>query len=156
MKESTRRKLETAIKECALHAEILVEAMDEHGEYKYSASSLESLNKSRLRLLDQMAYRFEKLIATLGEQVLPMLLDVAEEPLADDAPFAQKLQRLERIGMIPAAEQWRELRIARNTIAHEYPDAPELKATVLNQFVRSAAELVQFWKHVASHSKQLI
>jgi hypothetical protein len=94
VKESTRSKLETAIKECALHAEILVEALDEHGESKYSASTLESLNKSRLRLLDQMAYRFTKLQATLGEQVLPMLLDVAEEPLADDAPFAQKLQRL--------------------------------------------------------------
>ena len=156
MNESSRSKLETAIKECALHADILAEAMDEHGESYYSASSLKSLNKSRLRLLDQMAYRFTKLQATLGEQVLPMLLDVAEEPLAQDAPFAQKLQRLERIGIIPSAEQWRELRIARNTIAHEYPDAPELKAAAMNQFVRSAAELLQFWKHVASSRKQLI
>ena len=29
--------------------------------------------------------------------------------------------------MIQSAEQWRELRIARNAIAHEYPDAPDLK-----------------------------
>ena len=69
--------------------------------------------------------------------------------------WTRKLQRLERIGIIPSAEQWRELRIARNTIAHEYPDAPELKAAALNQFVRSASELLQFWKHVARQSKQL-
>lgn len=103
-----------------------------------------------------MAYRFTKLQATLGEQVLPMLLDVAEEPFAQDAPFAQKLQRLERIGIISSAEQWRELRIARNIIAHEYPDAPELKAAALNQFVRSTAKLVLFWKHVFDQSKQLL
>ena len=155
MNESTRSKLETALEECTLHAEILAEALDEHGEPAYSALTIEALTKPWLRLLDQMAYRFTKLQATLGEQVLPMLLDVAEEPLAQDAPFAQKLQRLERIGVIPSAEQWRELRIARNTIAHEYPDAPELKAAALNQFVRSTADLLQFWKHVANQSKQL-
>lgn len=155
MNESTRSKLEAALGECELHAEILGEALDEHGETSYSAATIEALTKPWLRLLDQMAYRFTKLQATLGEQVLPMLLDLAEEPLAPDAPFAQKLQRLERIDIIPSAEQWRELRIARNTIAHEYPDAPELKAAALNQFVRSAAELLQFWKHVASQGKRL-
>ncbi len=156
MNESTRSKLEAALEECALHAEILTEALDEHGEPEYSASAVDGLNKPRLRLLDQMAYRFTKLQATLGEQTLPMLLELAEEPLAQDAPFAQKLQRLERIGIIPSADQWRELRIARNTIAHEYPDAPELKAAALNQFVRSAADLLRFWKHVANQSKRLI
>lgn len=155
MNRLTLRKLESAIEECALHAEILSEALEEHGKLDYSVSTIESLSKSWLRLLDQMAYRFTKLQATLGEQVLPMLLEVAEEPLAEDSTFAQKLQRLERIGIIPSAEQWRELRIARNIIAHEYPDAPELKAAALNKFVRSAAELVRFWKHVLTQSKKL-
>ncbi|WP_376694372.1 hypothetical protein [Wenzhouxiangella sp. EGI_FJ10409] len=155
MSGSSRSKLESAFRECELHAEILAEDLDEHGEPAYSAASIEALTRHRLRLLDQMAYRFTKLQATLGEQVLPMLLDLAEEPLASDAPFAQKLQRLERIGIIPSAEQWRELRIARNTIAHEYPDAPELKAAALNQFVRSADDLLQFWEHVADQARQL-
>lgn len=155
MNVSARSKLDSAFRECELHAKILAEDLDEHGDSEYSAASIEALSKARLRLLDQMAYRFTKLQATLGEQVLPMLLDLAEEPLAPDAPFAQKLQRLERIGIIPSAEQWRELRIARNTIAHEYPDAPELKAAALNQFVRSAADLLQFWEHVADQARQL-
>ncbi len=102
-----------------------------------------------------MAYRFTKLQVTLGEQVLPLLLEQAEEPLADDTPFAQKLQRLERIDIIPSAEQWRELRMARNIIAHEYPDAPELKAAALNQLVRSVADLLQFWRHVHQHANRI-
>ena len=121
----------------------------------YAASSVQTLDKAGLRLLDQMAYRFAKLQATLGEQILPALFERAEEPMAPDAPFAQKLQRLERIGIIPSAEQWRELRIARNAIAHEYPDAPELKAAALNQFVRSVADLLEFWQHVRRQAKQL-
>ena len=113
------------------------------------------MGKDRLRLLDQMAYRFAKLQGALGERVLPLMLDLAEEPLEPDTPFAQKLQRLERIGMIPSAEQWRELRIARNAIAHEYPDAPELRAAALNQFLRSVGELLGFWRHVSEHARQL-
>ena len=119
MNESARSKLHEGIKECALQAEILLEALTEHGESDYSGSTIQTLHKNWVRLLDQMAYRFTKLQATLGEQILPMLLDLDEEPLAQDVPFAQKLQRLERIGIIPSADQWRELRIARNAIAHE-------------------------------------
>ena len=151
MKEA-EGKLETAIRECQLHADILAEDLEEHGNPAYTASSVQTLDKARLRLLDQMAYRFAKLQATLGEQILPALFERAEEPMAPDAPFAQKLQRLERIGIIPSAEQWRELRIAHNAIAHEYPDAPELKAAALNHFVKSVGKLLEFWNHVADRA----
>lgn len=155
MNASARNKLAAALAECILHAEILAEDLNEHGEPAYTAASLDTLDKARRRLLDQMAYRFTKLQVTLGEQVLPLLLEQAEEPLADDTPFAQKLQRLERIDIIPSAEQWRELRMARNIIAHEYPDAPELKAAALNQLVRSVADLLQFWRHVHQHANRI-
>ena len=153
MKEA-EGKLGTAIRECQLHADILTEDLEEHGKPAYTVAIVQTLDKARLRLLDQMAYRFAKLQATLGEQILPALFERAEEPMAPDAPFAQKLQRLERIGIIPSAEQWRELRIARNAIAHEYRDAPELKAAALNQFVRSVAILLEFWQHVCRQAKQ--
>ena len=148
MNPDLEAKLAAALKECALHSEILAEDLVEHGKPDYRAENVELIGKAELRLLDQMAYRFTKLQATLGEQVLPLLLERAEEPIAPEAPFAQKLQRLERIEIIPSADQWRELRVARNAIAHEYPDAPELKAAALNHFVKSVGKLLEFWNHV--------
>jgi len=40
------------------------------------------------------------------------------------------------------------LRQVRNSIAHEYPDAPGLRAASLSRFIEGAGELLEFWNHV--------
>lgn len=67
-----------------------------------------------------------------------------------EAPFAQKLQRLERLGVIPSADTWRLLREVRNSLAHEYPDDPALQAAALTRFVRAVDELLGLWQGVAA------
>jgi len=102
-------KLHTAVVECRRHAEILGEDLSEQGGKSYSVEDLKSMSRQHLRLLDQMAYRFGKLQTSLGERLLPLIFEMQEEPIPDAVPFAQKLQRLERLGAIPSAEQWRRL-----------------------------------------------
>lgn len=149
-------KLLGAAAECRLHADILAEALLEHGDVRYSADEVPQLERARLRMLDQMAYRYTKLQSTLGERLLPLMLELTEEPIAPDAAFSQKLQRLERLGIIPSADQWRTFRQTRNALAHEYPDAPEIKAALLNHFIGSVGELVEFWRHVEQRISQLV
>lgn len=151
MKPGAQHKLLAAAAECQVHADILSDALQEHGSFRYSADDVPVPVGDRLRLLDQLAYRYTKLQSTLGEQLLPLMLELAEEPIEPDTPFAQKLQRLERLGLIPSAEHWRALRQTRNALAHEYPDEPEIKAALLNHFLSSVKDLVEFWQHVAQH-----
>lgn len=148
MSRGDQEKLLASAAACRTHADILGENLIEHGQQRYSAEHIAGLTGARLRLLDQMAYRYTKLQSTLGERLLPLLLEFAEEPIESNAPFAQKLQRLERLNLIPSADQWRALRQTRNALAHEYPDEPEIKAALLNHFLGSVRDLVDFWKHV--------
>jgi len=148
MSSPNRAKLQEAIDACAWHAAILQEDLEEHGDQRYDAQSVENLDRGKLRLMDQMAYRFTKLQDTIGRQALPGILELAEEPLPPETPFAQKLQQLERLDVIPSAETWRELRETRSAIAHEYPDQPEIRAAVLNRFVQDVDKLLAFWKHI--------
>ena len=92
-----------------------------------------SISNLLQRLLDQAAYRFMKLQDSLGEKVLPGLLAVTVDPLPPAATFAEKLQRLERLGAVPSAERWRRLREVRNTLVHEYPDHPAFRAAALTR-----------------------
>ena len=94
------------------------------------------------RLLDQIADRFGKLQDSLGEKVLPGLLLAAQEPVAPEATFIEKLQRLERLGAVPSAADWKLLRALRNALAHDYPDAPALQAAWLNRLVASIPVLL--------------
>lgn len=148
MSAGSRAKLRQAVDACTWHAAILHDNVAEHGEYRYDAQSVEALDRGTLRLLDQTAYRFTKLQDTIGQQVLPGILELAEEPLSPETPFAQKLQQLERLGVIPSAEAWRELRETRNAIAHEYPDQPEIRAAVLNRFVQDVDSILSFWSQI--------
>lgn len=128
--------------ECRLHADVLTEALTDAEKWlPFTAESVQHITKEQRRILDQVAYRFTKLQDTMGQKVLPTLLELAQEPIASDATFAEKLNWLERMGALPSAEEWKRLRVARNAIAHEYPDDPALQASAVNRFLNGAAQL---------------
>ena len=135
--------------ECSLHAEILAEALTEARKWlPFSADTVQHITKEQLRILDQMAYRFTKLQDTMGQKVLPTILELAHEPIAPDATFAEKLNWLERMGALPSAEEWKKLRVARNAIAHEYPDDYELRASAINRSLDGAMQLNALYEFV--------
>ncbi|MCF6237170.1 MAG: hypothetical protein L3J70_12505 [Gammaproteobacteria bacterium] len=65
-------------------------------------------------MLDQLVYRFTKLQDSMGMKFLPILLDLSEKPMPESATFVEKLQRLERLGVLESVEAWRQLREIRN------------------------------------------
>jgi hypothetical protein len=140
------------LNECSLHAEILAEALKEAGAWlPLNAETMERLTKEQLRILDQLAYRFTKLQDTMGQKVLPAILELAQEPIASDATFAEKLNWLERMGALPSADEWKKLRVARNAIAHEYPDDRELRASAVNRFFNGVNQLNELYKYVSKY-----
>lgn len=141
-----REALQATLKECRTHAKVMQEAKDELGNTHFDENTVTHISVQQRRLLDQLAYRFSKLQDSMGMKLLPMLLDLTEEPLPEDATFAEKLQRLERLGALDSVERWRDLREIRNQLAHEYEDAPALKAAVLNRFIREVDALLAIWK----------
>ena len=126
--------------ECEIHAEVLKQGLIDLQKYLPLSIKVE-IEKDTLRILDQIAYRFAKLQDSMGEKVLPLILVLAQEPIAVNATFVEKLNRLERIGAIPSADEWKKLRIARNAIAHEYPDDPELRISAINRFMEGALQM---------------
>ena len=141
--------------ECRLHAAVLGEALSEAQAWlPLAADAMRHLGKEQRRILDQAAYRFAKLLDTLGQKVLPLVLELAQEPIAPDASFAEKLNWLERIGALRSAEEWKKLRIARNAIAHDYPDDPALQAAAINRFLIGAAQLGGLHGHVDEYVRQ--
>jgi len=138
--------------ECSLHIKVLAEALEEAQPWlPLTTQTVQQITKERLRILDQIAYRFSKLQDTMGQKVLPTLLELAEEPIAPDATFAEKLNWLERMGALPSAEEWKKLRVARNAIAHEYPDDKELQSSAINRFFNGAVQLNALYGFVSQY-----
>ena len=146
--------LEAALAQCDLHAGILSQDLQRLPDY-FDPAVASALDDHQRMLLDQAAYRFMKLQDVLGEKVLPALLAATLDTLPPEASFAQKLQRLERLGAVSSATAWKRLREARNSLAHDYPDHPDVQAAVLTHFLGAAGALLAEWGRARRFSLRL-
>ena len=80
-----------------------------------SAATLADLDDDAVQDIDQFVLRFGKLQDVLGTRLFPALLDALQEPY-EDRPMLDKLNRLEKLGLLESAEAWEKLRALRNHI----------------------------------------
>ncbi|MBS3968729.1 MAG: TM1812 family CRISPR-associated protein [Clostridia bacterium] len=105
-----------------------------------SATQLALYDDEAVQDWDQFLLRFTKLQDTMGARLLPAVLEVLQEAL-EDRPMIDKLNRLEKLGLIEHAHDWAQLRAIRNQLAHDYPQDEAIKAAWLNRAVAAVAVL---------------
>ena len=96
------------------------------------------------RLTDQVLFRFMKLQDALGERLIPATLSELREPF-EEWPMSDRLDRLEKLGYLDV-EQWLRWREVRNGLAHENPDAPELRHAALLAAIAAVGELTDLYR----------
>lgn len=148
-------RLQPAIKECRLHQRRLDYACEQLGEtFPLSAASWQGLDDETVAGLDQLLFRYNKLQDAMGQRLFPAILALGGE-WHDEETFIDKLNRLERLGAIPSAEQWNALRQIRNRMTHEYPDAPEQNAANINRVAASIPELKAALAQAEAYAEEL-
>lgn len=72
--------------------------------------------------------RFSRLQDTIGDKLIPVLLHALGEPLG---AVVDNLDRAERLGWLPSADEWLATRKLRNQMIHEYVEDPAILASAL-------------------------
>jgi len=104
-------------------------------------------NMDEAERVDAFVARFGRLQDTLGDKLLPTLLRALAEPVG---PAIDNLDRAEKLGLLPSADEWIAARKLRNRMVHEYVrDAAEL-AAALNAGHHFVPLLSTFAERVAS------
>lgn len=148
--EITDLKLLPALRECRQHQLRLHAAWEDAVTFApLKQGSLADFSDDEVRTLDQLLFRFGKLQDAIGTRLLPATLQLVQE-WRDNEPFLDKLNRAEKLGLLPSVEQWQLLRELRNQTAHEYPDQPELVRANLRQLVSSVPVLEQAHMQLAT------
>jgi len=105
---------------------------------KQQAASLDA-DPELAERVDAFVARFGRLQDTLGDKLLPALLAaLGERPM----PVIDRLDRAERLGLIPSSAQWMEIRQLRNQMIHEYVEDLSVLADALEMAHDSVAILV--------------
>jgi hypothetical protein len=156
LEEVIEFKFQPALKECHLHQRRLHYALSQlSGKLPLTAEQWPGLEDETVADIDQLLFRYNKLQDAMGQRLFPAILMMGAE-WQDDQTFMDRLNRLEKLGAIPSADQWNEIRVIRNRMTHEYPDAPEQNADNLNQVVESITRLKQALTQAEAYAKALI
>ena len=113
-----------------------------------TATALSSMDDEVVQDWDQFILRFTKLQDAMGAQLYPALLGYLQEPY-EDRPMLDKLHRLESLAFLNSIEEGNNLRVIRNTFAHDYPQDDVLKAAYLNEAVAAVGVLESLLGRVA-------
>ncbi|MDO9623706.1 MAG: hypothetical protein Q7J46_06920 [Pseudomonas sp.] len=139
---------------CQTHAQRLRWAMEQLAQKKpLTAQALQKLTDIELAVCDQFIVRFSKLQDAMGAKLLPAVIELTHEE-GELATFIDKLNRLEKIGALTSVDQWLKLREMRNQFAHDYPNDPEIQASLLNKAFDMAAQLLTILDQVVVFSKK--
>lgn len=116
-----------------------------HNTFPLTEESVEHLSDNQLLNIEMLTSRFAKLQDYLGTKVFDMFFEVEQENV-DGFTMIDKLNKLEKLGIINDAHQWRDMRDARNIVEHEYPDNPLLIASNLNKIYEMIPHLLEIKK----------
>lgn len=110
------------------------------GEVDRAWVELMADHPEREDLAESFAAKFNRFQDTIGDKLLPRILDWVAEPVG---PFIDNLDRAERLAWISAADHWMQARRLRNRSVHEYVDDPAEFAAALNLANRFVDELLE-------------
>jgi hypothetical protein len=113
-------------------------------KFPFTAEKIEHLDQLELGMCEMLINRFSKLQDMIGEKIFPNVLLLLGEDIYQKT-FIDRLNMLEKLGIIDDANQWQNYRNARNAATHEYPDNLGKMAENLNHVMTLSQELVVFW-----------
>ena len=113
------------------------------------------MDTHELGITELLTGRFAKLQEAIGKKIFPLILIAIGEDI-ESMSFIDRLNLLEKLGYISDAQHWFDYRNARNAVAHDYPDSPDLMVQYLEEVIELAKDLLDYWKSLEQKINQII
>lgn len=133
-----KNRLRSHLKEAKIHIDRLEETLKVLNEYYPIDSKKSELLKDKL---DVLAFRFAKLQDLIGNKIFREYLENIEFP-TEGKNFLELLKELEKENIVDI-DKWSELRSARNSIAHDYPNEEEQRFEAINFLIINMPYLIK-------------
>ena len=119
--------------------------------FPVDAAQVNNLSEENFLFVELLLSRFAKLQDILGSKLIDLFL-LQQGEVIENFTMLDKINKIERLNIITDANLWLNMREARNHVAHEYPDNPDLTAKYLNQIFMLAPKLVDLLESIKAKS----
>ncbi len=128
----TREEVQSMLQLADLHVLRIEQALEDvKALFPLDTDKVKQFDKNTIFAIEVLTSRFSKLQDYLGAVVFDALFAVETEN-TETWTMIDKINKLEKYGIIADAHIWRDMRKSRNFLIHEYPDQPEVIAASLN------------------------
>ena len=102
----------------------------------------------KVKTIDSFIYRFIKIQDKMGEKLFLVILKLLQE-YKSNMSFIDILNRLERLELLPSADEWIDFRNLRNVLTHEYPGNEDEIMEAINLAIEAYKKMLNiFYKMV--------
>lgn len=108
------------------------------------------LTEDEIEHIDQFLFRFAKLQDAMGAKLFRYIMLYLGEDI-ENRPFIDILNRMEKIGLIDSANEWRELREDRNELSHNYENEPISMSISINILYEKSERLIEIYNRIKSY-----
>ncbi len=137
------KEIESIISVANIHEERINSALDRIADkFPLDADKVNSLKIEDLFAIEMLTSRFSKLQDYIGNTLFDVFFEIEGEN-TQTWTMIDKLNKLEKLGLIDDAHIWRDIRKSRNFLTHEYPNEPEIIAISLNKIYSLVPDLMQ-------------
>ena len=147
------KELKEMLKTADIHADRINMALAKLNKMlPFTKEKIIAINDEELLLTDFLVHRFGKLQDLLGAKIINQFLIELDE-YAENLSMLDKIHKIERLGIIEYSNLWKEMRLARNHAAHEYPGHPELTVEYLHEVIKLAPKLIEILNNIKNRLK---
>ncbi|PCJ24834.1 MAG: hypothetical protein COA94_07005 [Rickettsiales bacterium] len=148
--------LKEHLKIARIHALRIKEAREAINHlFPFTPAIIEELTCSDIAFLELYTNRFSKLQDLIGAKMFPEILLLYGEDL-QALFFIDRLNKMEKIGILNDAQEWLYMRKISKQLSHEYPENPEFLADNLNIICKLEPELLACLANIEKLAKTMI
>ncbi len=153
MTNDKRDKLNESVQLCLIHIGRMSFAWEKvKMHFPLDKEKYLHLQPEELSFLDQLIFRFSKLLDSMGGRLFPAILENLGEEVKE-LPFIDRLVKLEELKIIPSADEWLLLRETRNLVTHEYPFITDEVIQGLNLLSKHYQLIMEIWNQLENFIK---
>lgn len=101
-------------------------------------------------IIDSFAFNFIKIQDLMGDKLFKYTLNLIGE-YKDNMSFIDSINKMEKLELIKDAKNWKNYRLLRNNLTHEYPDDYEDIVNNLNQAISSYENIKDIYQNIKNY-----
>ena len=117
----------------------------------FDSVKLQNLSEDEVMVIDAFIMQFGKLQDMLGSKIFKTLVDLSMEKTGT---MIDTLNTMDKLCILDDVDSWREIRVARNSVIHDYDLEEQETAQRLNNIINFVPNLFVILERAKSYVKE--